>query len=335
MNPSLPDTHQRWRVDTFGRPSDVLHLGEGPLPRPATGQTLVRVAAAGVNFADGLACEGIYQDGVDPPFTPGIDVAGTVVGGERPPNLGANGRVVGTTLAPHGSWAGYALARTSHLFAVGDSIDDVTAVAAHVVFQTAWIALHYRARISPGHTVVVQAAAGATGSAAVQVARAAGARVIAIAGGPDKVAAAVAAGADVGLDHRTDDIVATVRNLTDGAGADIAYDPVGAATLEVSRRCLAFDGRLLVVGFASGGPPPTLAANHLLVRNLDAIGVAWPAYRSRRPDLVAAAQIAIETGLADRSFVPLVAGVRPMADAADALADLRRGTTVGKWVLTT
>jgi len=313
----------------------VLELGEHPVSQAGPGHTVVKVAAAGVNFADGLSCEGVYQDGVDPPFTPGIDVVGTVVDGGHPPGLGPSRRVVGTTLAPHGSWAHYALARTTDLYPVSDAIDDVTAVAAHVVFQTAWIALHHRARIKPGDTVVVQAAAGSTGSAAVQVARAAGARVIAVAGGPDKVAAAVAAGATIGLDHRTDDVVASVRHLTDGKGADIAYDPVGAATLDTSRRCLGFDGRLLVVGFASGGTPPSLAANHLLVRNLDAIGVAWPAYRTQRPDLVASAQTHIDAGLASGGFTPLVAGVRPLVEAAEALADLRRGTTVGKWVLTT
>ena len=309
-------------------------MGTGPLPVPQPGQCLVRVAAAGVNFADGLACEGSYQDGADPPFTPGIDVVGTVVSGDMPAHPGSTNRVVGTTLPPHGSWADYALASTSDLYPVADAIDDVTAVAAHVVFQTAWIALHHRARITPGDTVVVQASAGSTGSAAVQVARAAGARVVAVAGGPDKVAAAVANGADVGLDHRVDDVVAAVRDLTGGTGADIAYDPVGSATLETSRRCLAFDGRLVVVGFASGGPPPTVALNHLLVRNLDVIGIAWPAYRTHRPDLVADAQRNINAHLASGTFTPLVAGVRPMSQASDALADLRRGTTVGKWVLT-
>lgn len=333
MHPTLPDSQTRWWVDRHGPPDEVLHLSTGPVPRPGPGQTLIRVGAAGVNFADGLACEGTYQDGAPPPFTPGIDVVGTVIDGDAPALLGSAGRVVGTTLAPHGSWSTYALAQTRDLHPVGETIDDVTAVAAHIVFQTAWIALHHRGRIAPGNTVVVQAAAGATGSAAVQVARAAGARVVAVAGGPDKVAAAIAAGADVGLDHRTDDVVAAVRELTDGTGADIAYDPVGAATLETSRRCLAFEGRLLVVGFASGGPPTTLPANHLLVRNLDAIGIAWPDYRARRPDLVANAQRHIDAGLVSGAFTPLVAGVRPMTEASQALADLRRGTTVGKWVL--
>jgi NADPH2:quinone reductase len=334
VRPTLPDSQSRWWVDRHGPPDEVLQLSTGPVPRPGPGQTLIRVAAAGVNFADGLSCEGTYQDGGIPPFTPGIDIAGTVVDGDAPALVGSGGRVVGTTATPHGSWSTYALANARDLYPVNDAIDDVTAVAAHIVFQTAWIALHHRARIAVGDTVVVQAAAGATGSAAVQVACAAGARVIAVAGGPDKVAAAVAAGAEVGLDHRTDDVVGAVRDLTAGAGADIAYDPVGAATLEISRRCLAFEGRLLVVGFASGGPPPTLAANHLLVRNLDAIGIAWPDYRARRPDLVADAQRHIDAGLASAAFTPLVAGVRPMTEASQALADLRRGTTVGKWVLT-
>ena len=304
----------------------VLSRGLGDLPTPGEDEILIEVRASGVNFADGLVCEGTYQDQPSPPLVPGIEVVGVVAGTDQ--------RVVGTTVPGHGAWADHALARRSNVFAVRDEIDDVVAAASHVVFQTAWIGLHHRARIRAGDTVVVQAAAGATGSAALQVALDAGATVIGVAGGADKVATVRAAGAHLVLDHRSDDVVAAVREATNGRGADIAYDPVGGATLETSRRSLGFEGRLLVMGFASGGEPPRVATNHLLVRNLEVIGVGWPAYRSYRPDLVAAAQRDIDARLADRRFVPLVAGVRPMADAVAALTDLRSGSTVGKWVLT-
>ena len=319
-------THQTaWIVNEFGDPAEVLTHATTDVPTPRDGQTLVEVRTSGVNFADGLVCEGTYQHQPSPPLVPGIEVVGVIAGTSQ--------RVVGTTVGGHGAWAQFALAREADLFPISDEVDDATAAASHVVFQTAWIALHHRARLSAGDTVVVQAAAGATGSAALQVALDAGATVVGVAGGPDKVAAIRAAGAHLALDHRSDDVVAAVRDLTGGRGADITYDPVGSATLETSRRCLSFEGRLLVMGFASGGPAPTVAANHLLVRNLDVVGVAWPAYRDHRPDLVADAQRSIDTRLADGRFAPLVAGVRPMSEACDALGDLRSGTTVGKWVL--
>jgi NADPH2:quinone reductase len=328
-----PDTHRRWQADRLGDPTEVLTLGTGPVPAPGPGETLVAVRASGVNFADGLVCEGTYQHPADPPLTPGIEVAGVVVGGELPPGCRPGDRVVGTTVPGHGGWAQYALARPAHLFPVADPVDDVTAAASHVVFQTAWVALAQRARLQPGEVVVVQGAGGATGGAAVQVARALGARVIAVAGGAAKTTAAAAAGADVVIDHRSADVVAAVLDATDGGGAQVAYDPVGAATLEASRRSLGTGGRLVVVGFASGGPPPQLAANKLLVRNHDVIGVAWPAWRDHDPAGVAAAQRAIDTHLAERTFVPQLAGVRPLDEAVDALTDLRAGTTVGKWVV--
>ena len=330
---SLPDTHRRWQADQLGDPAAVLRLGTGPLPVPGPGETLVAVQAAGVNFADGLLCEGSYQHPADPPLTPGIEVAGVVAGGDLPPGVAAGARVVDTTVPGRGAWAGYALARTAHLFPVADDVDDVTAAASHVVFQTAWVALVIRARLQPGDWVVVQGAGGATGGAAVQVATALGARVIAVAGGRAKTAAAAAAGAEVVLDHRSVDVVAAVGEATGGRGADVAYDPVGAATLETSRRSLGTGGRLVVVGFASGGPAPQIPANKLLVRNHDAIGVAWPAWRDHDPTGVADAQRAIDTRLANGTFRPDIAGVRPLDEALDALVDLRAGTTVGKWVI--
>lgn len=330
---SLPVSQYRWQADRLGDPAEVLHLDAGPLPVPGPGETLVAVRAAGVNFADGLLCEGTYQHPADPPFTPGIELAGLVAGGDLPPGLAVGDRVVGTTVPGRGGWAQFALARTAHLFPIADAVDEVTAAATHVVFQTAWVALVQRARLQPGEWVVVQGAGGATGGAAVQVARAVGARVIAVAGGRAKTAAALTAGAELALDHRTDDVVTAVLEATGGRGADVAYDPVGAATLETSRRALATGGRLVVVGFASGGPPPQLPANKLLVRNHEAIGVAWPAWRDHDPQGVASAQRAIDTRLADGTFTLQLAGTRPLAEALEALVDLRSGTTVGKWVV--
>lgn len=338
----MSETHHAWVADTLGAPEDVLGIRELPIPRPGPGEVLVAVEAAGVNFADGLLCEGRYQHPAVPPLTPGIEFAGTVVTSvpDAPsstpsddPELTPGSRVVGSTIPGIGAWAGYALARPEDLFPLDPAIPATTAAASHVVFQTAWIGLHHRARLVPGETVVVQAAGGATGGAAVQVARAGGARTVAMVSRPDKVGAALAAGPDVVIDTSVDDAHAVVMDLTGGAGADIVYDPVGAATLDASRRMLGFEGRLLVIGFASGGDPPTLAANRLLVRNHTVIGMAWPAYRSARRDLVVDAQQAIDHLLLNGTITPVIAGVRPLSDALDALGALRSGVTPGKWVL--
>lgn len=329
----LPQVHRRWQATRHGNPAEVLELGVGPLPQPGPGQTLVAVGAAGVNFADGLLCEGTYQHPADPPFTPGIEVAGIVAGGDLPEGLSPGDRVVGTCVAGLGAWAEFAVAPSAHLVPIAEGVGDVTAAASHVVFQTAWVALAQRARLTRGETVVIQGAGGATGGAAVQVARALGARVIAVAGGAAKTTAARAAGADLVIDHRDTDVVAAVLEATAGTGAQVAYDPVGSATLEASRRSLGSGGRLVVVGFASGGAPPQLPANKLLVRNHEVIGVAWPAWRDHDPQGFADAQAAIDARLADGTFTPRIAGVRPLDEALDALVDLRAGTTVGKWVI--
>lgn len=333
--PGVSATQQpQWVASRHGDPADVLEFTTGPVPQPGPGQALVEVRAAGVNFADGLQCEGTYQHPAEPPFTPGLEVAGVVVGGDPPAGCGIGDPIVGTTTAPWGSWAHYAIVSTADAYPAGPHPDFVAHAASHIVFQTAHVALVHRAQLHVGDTVVVQGAGGATGSAAVQVAATRGANVIAVAGGADKCSAAVRCGASVALDHRTDDVVASVLELTDGKGADVAYDPVGAATLATSRKCLGFGGRLVVVGFASGGEPPMIAANHVLVRNLDVIGVAWPAWRTHAPGVVTDVQNHINTCLADGTYQPLVAGVRPLDDAAAALADLRAGVTIGKWVLT-
>jgi NADPH:quinone reductase len=336
----VPAHSPAWVADRLGPPDAVLTLTEVPDPTPAPGEVVVSVEAAGVNFADGLLCEGRYQHRAEPPLTPGIECVGVVVAhgaevdSDAHPHLRPGTRVVGSTVPGRGAWAHFAVARPGDLLPLRPDVDATVAAAAHVVFQTAWVALLHRARLRPGETVVVQGAGGATGGAAVQVARSVGARVVAAVSGPGKVAAARTAGPDVVVDTSVDDLAAVVTELTAGRGADVVYDPVGGATLESGRRLLGFEGRLLVIGFASGGEPPTLPANRLLVRNHDAVGVAWPAYRDHRPDLVVTAQAAIDDGLADGTFRPVIAGVRPLGEALAALDDLRSGNTAGKWVLT-
>ncbi|MGC5411997.1 zinc-binding dehydrogenase, partial [Streptomyces sp. DT225] len=147
-----------------------------------------------------------------------------------------------------------------------DSLDDAEAAALHIGYQTGWFGLHRRARLQAGETLLVHAAAGGVGSAAVQLGKAAGATVIGVVGGPEKAKTAVALGCDLVIDRRTEDIVAAVKEFTGGRGADVVYDPVGGDAYAKSVKCIAFEGRIVVVGFASG-TIPSPALNHPLVKN--------------------------------------------------------------------
>lgn len=332
MSTPASSAMRAWRAQRLGEPGEVLHLEEVPRPTPGPGQVRVAVSACGLNFADALVCRGTYQQRVDPPFTPGLEVVGVVeaLGPQVGPRLGE--RVLTATVLPHGGFADACLARAEDLLALPDEVDDHTAVALYVTYQTAWVGLHRRTRLAAGEVLVVHAGAGATGSAAIQLGRAAGATVLATAGGADKVARCLALGAHEAVDSRSTDVAAWVRDRTGGRGADVVFDPVGGPLFEASRRCVAFEGRLVVVGFASG-EVPQVPANHVLVKNYDVIGLQWPAYRDRAPHVVEEAHHDLLRLLAAGAIEPLVAAARPLEDAVAALEDLLARRTEGKVVL--
>ena len=209
-----------WRVTEHGAPLDVLRLdADAPRPEPTGEQVAVDVAACGLNFADTLLCHGTYQERPPLPFTPGMEVAG------RRADTGE--RVVALPALPAGGLAERCVAAATDCWPIPDGVDDVAAASMVITYGTAWVGLFHRGDLQPGDTVLVHAAAGGTGSAAVQLAHAAGARVLATAGGAAKVATARDLGADEAWDSRADgfDLVATVRAATDERGVDVpAYD---------------------------------------------------------------------------------------------------------------
>ncbi|MFD5350222.1 zinc-binding dehydrogenase, partial [Streptomyces anulatus] len=209
---------QAWRVHRNGEPGEVMRLEETDRPTPGDGQVLVEVRAANVNFPDALLCRGQYQVRPPLPFTPGVEVCGTTEDGRR---------VLATPALPHGGFADYVVADEAALLPAPDALDDAEAAALHIGYQTGWFGLHRRARLQPGETLLVHAAAGGVGSAAVQLGRAAGAKVIGVVGGPEKAAVARELGCDLVIDRRSEDIVAAVKDATGGRGADVVYDPVG------------------------------------------------------------------------------------------------------------
>ncbi|WP_097985396.1 NADPH:quinone oxidoreductase family protein [Streptomyces sp. f150] len=314
---------QAWRVHRNGEPGEVMRLEETDRPTPGDGQVLVEVRAANVNFPDALLCRGQYQVRPPLPFTPGVEVCGTTEDGRR---------VLATPALPHGGFADHVVADEAALLPAPDALDDAEAAALHIGYQTGWFGLHRRAHLQPGETLLVHAAAGGVGTAAVQLGRAAGAQVIGVVGGPDKAAVARELGCDLVIDRRSEDIVAAVKEATGGRGADVVYDPVGGDAYAKSTKCVAFEGRILVVGFASG-VIPTPALNHALVKNYSVVGLHWGLYNTKDPAAVRACHEEL-TKLAEQGIVkPLISERVAMAGAADAVQRVADGTSTGRIVV--
>ncbi|MBM7169638.1 NADPH:quinone oxidoreductase family protein [Streptomyces sp. G44] len=311
---------QAWQVHENGEPGEVMRLTETERPHPGDGQVLLKVRAANINFPDALLCRGQYQVRPPLPFTPGVEICGETEDGRR---------VLATPALPHGGFAEYAVADEAALLPAPDALDDAEAAALHIGYQTGWFGLHRRARLQAGETLLVHAAAGGVGSAAVQLGKAAGATVIGVVGGAAKAAVARELGCDLVVDRRTDDIVAAVKEATGGRGADVVYDPVGGDAYAKSAKCVAFEGRIVVVGFASGSIPSP-ALNHALVKNYTIMGLHWGLYNTKDPRAIARCHEEL-TELATKGAVkPLVSERVPMAGAAAAVQRVADGLTTGR-----
>ncbi|MEV8098130.1 NADPH:quinone oxidoreductase family protein [Kitasatospora sp. NPDC085879] len=313
-----------WQVIELGEPAAVMRQTETARPEPGDGRLLVKVRAAAVNFPDALMCRGHYQIRPPLPFTPGVELCGEIAAGER-----AGERVIGTPLLPDGAFAEYALMDPATTFAAPPALDDAEAAALHIGYQTAWFGLYRRAQLQAGETLLVHAAAGGVGSAAVQLGKAAGARVIGVVGGPEKAAAAQALGADLVIDRRHDDFVSAVKEATGGRGADVVFDPVGGDAYTGSTKCIAFEGRIVVVGFA-GGTIPAPGLNHALVKNYAILGLHWGLYNAHDPQAVRDCHTEL-TALAAKGVVkPLIGARLPFDRAAEAVQQVADGTSIGR-----
>lgn len=318
-----------WQLHELGEPIDRLAIHDIPVPAVRPGTVLIRNEAVGLAFPSVLSCRGQYQVKTPIPFTPGGESAGVVVElGEGVEGLAVGDRVM--TLG--GGLADFDVVAARSAWKLPDSFSSRQAAAVPVNYGTTWFALHDRGHLQAGETLLVTGAAGGTGSAAIQLGKAAGARVIAVAGGSEKVEQCRALGADEVVDHRaTPDIVDAVRELTGGRGVDVAYDPVGGDTMHQVRRCMAWDGRLLVIGFVAG--IPDLPANHILLKNYSVVGVHWGASLGRDPDSLDRQMRAV-LGLAATGAVdPLLYPPYTFDQAAQALQDLADRKTWGKVVV--
>jgi NADPH:quinone reductase len=326
---------QGWRVERNGEPLEVMQLLELPTPGPGPGEVALSVRACGLSYPDLLLIQGKHQQKAELPMTPGVELCGTVQAlGDGAGGFAVGDRVVGLAKLPAGGLAEVALGSAGDLQPLPDDIDDVSAAAMYTAFQTAWFALHHRAALRAGETLLVHAGAGGVGSAAIQLGAAAGARVIATAGSPEKTALCRDLGADEVIDYVADpDFAPVVNELTGGRGADVIFDPVGGEVFDRSRRCIAWEGRLLVIGFASE-TIPTVKVNHLLIKNYSVLGLYWGRYRDSDPGLIRRAHDEVVALIQAGIVRPLVMATYSLDDAAAALQSLGGRGTYGRLVVT-
>lgn len=311
---------------------DNLAIGEAPSPTLGDGQVRIGVKAAGINFPDILMVEGKYQVKPPLPFIPGLEVSGVVL--ECAPGVThvAPGDRVLAFARKGGGFAEEIVLPGGIVTPIPDEMDFITAAAFPVAYGTAHFALEHRGHLKAGETLVVLGAAGGVGVAAIEVGKLMGARVIAAAGGPDKLAIAREHGADEVIDYRAENLRDRIRELTGGKGADVVFDPVGGAHFDACVRAIGWEGRILVIGFASGDIPK-VATNLVLVKNFSVIGVVFGEQSFRYPDSSRERLGRLLQHYRGGAFKPRVWRTYPMANVGEALAEMTARRVTGKMVL--
>lgn len=306
-------TMRAWRTHEYGRPTEVLRLDEVPIPEPGPGEVRVRVHGIPLNLNDlERITGGNMMVRPELPYAPGMEVMGIVDGCGAGAESFAGRRVVAMPKGAHGGFAEYAICPTTTAFDMPDSIPLPDAAALYFPYHLAWLGLFDRAGLQPGESVLIHAAAGGSGSAAIQLAKHAGATVFATAGSAEKVALCRRLGADVAIDYNSEDFAATVLTETGGRGVDVVFDNVGESVMEASMKCTTYNGRYLMMGFASNkvvADEKFLVPRRVMLGNLKLCGVMLS-----YADPATAAMI---KGAMGWNFAPAELGVRIMADIVD------------------
>jgi NADPH2:quinone reductase len=314
----------------FG-PAETLVLEDIASPELKKTEVLIDVHAAGVNFPDTLIIEGKYQFKPPFPFSPGGEAAGVVSAvGEKVSHLKVGDRVM--ALTGWGSFAEQVAVPGYNVMPMAAEMDFNSAAAFGMTYGTSMHALKQRANLQPGETLLVLGASGGVGLAAVEIGKALGARVIAAASNAEKLAVAKAAGADELINYSESNLKDEIKRLTGGQGADVIYDPVGGDLFDQAVRAIAWNGRLLVVGFASGRIPE-LPVNLCLLKGAAVLGVFWGAFAQRQPQDNASNFAQLFAWYAEGKIKPLVSQVFPLAQAAEAINTLGQRKAVGKLVV--
>jgi NADPH2:quinone reductase len=318
-------------VDHWMEPSE-LRVREVDTPTPGPGQLAIDVRAAGCNFADILMVRGRYQVKPPFPFIPGGEVAGTVREvGEGVDDFALGDRVVAATGV--GGFAESAVVDARHSFDLPDAMSFEEGVSLVIVYPTSYAGLVFRADLCEGEDLLVHAAAGRVGLAAVQIGAALGARVIASAGGAEKCEIARRHGAHDIIDYSEEDLVERVMELTGGKGADVIYDSVGGDVTDRSLKCIAWNGRLLIIGFA-GGRIPEIKANRIMLKNIAVTGLHWGAFESKDPERIPIVYEALTELYTAGEIEPLVYASYALEDVPAALEALGSRKTYGKVIVT-
>jgi NADPH2:quinone reductase len=317
-------------VTQFCEPAEMKMVKLGD-PDPGPGHIAIDVRAIGCNFFDILMIQGKYQVRPPFPFSPGSEVSGVV----RALGQGVKGFKPGDRVFAILPWSGYAslaLAPDTGVYPLPQSMTFEQGAAFGIAYQTAYFALVHRANLKPGETLLVHGAAGGVGLAAVQLGKALGARVLATASTTKKMDVARAAGADEAFDCRGPEWVDQVKKATSNKGADIIYDPVGGDLFDLSTKCIAFSGRLVVIGFAAGRIP-SIEANKILLKNISVVGLHWGAYRQHDPALIVKTMQTLFEMHNRGQIKPVVSFTYPLSNAAIALEQITSRRAIGKVVL--
>jgi NADPH:quinone reductase len=323
-----------WFVTTIGNPEEALEIREIGKQIPTKGEVVIQVKAFGLNFFDILQCQGKYQEKPALPFTPGAEVAGVIeeVGEGVPLSVGQ--RVIALPLLPNGGFTEAVVVKAEDVFPIPDELSYEEGAAMFITYHTAYYALHRKAHLQPSETLLVHAGSGGVGSAAIQIGKALGAKVIATAGSDDKLEMCKQLGADVVINYREEDFSKRVKNETAGLGANVIFDPVGGNVFHLSRKCIAFDGRLLIIGFA-GGTIPEAPMNHALIKNYSLVGVHFGYFRKLFPEKVKAAHIELMELYKTEKIKPLIYHRYTFEEVPAALDQLGSRETWGKLVVKT
>lgn len=318
-------------VQEYG-PLENLKLETVQDPKANEHSVVIDIKACAVNFGDILMIEGTYQVKPPLPFSPGLEVAGIISEvGEKVTEWKVGDRVQAIT-----NWGGFAekvAVAESALIALSDKISFADAAAFVVAYGTSHVALDYRAHLKKGEWLVVNGAGGGVGLTAVEIGALMGARVIATAGSEEKLALAREKGAEFTINYTHENVRDKIKEFTNGKGANVVYDPVGGDVFKQSFRAMAPEGRMIIIGFASG-EVPQIPANHLLVKNIELIGFYWGAYKQFKPEILKNSAHKLFQWYEEGKICPHIGETFPLEKTADAIRALRNRTSLGKVIVT-
>ncbi|MHA6261307.1 NADPH:quinone oxidoreductase family protein [Sporosarcina sp. CAU 1771] len=321
-----------WVVTQLGDPKDALSIVSAPKPTISDGEVLIKIKASALNFFDILQCQGKYQEKHPLPFTPGAEVSGIVEEVGKGVNFTVGQRVLAVPIQANGGLSDYVAVSEEKVFPIPDSLTYNEAAALFITYQTTYFALHRRGNLRKGETLLVHAGSGGVGSAAIQLGKAAGATVIATAGSNEKTEICKNLGADYVINYREENFVDIVKEITAGKGADVIFDPVGGDTFDLSRRCVAFEGRILIIGFA-GGRIADAPTNHALIKNYSVVGVNFGLFRRLMPEEVIKAHAHLMELFEQKTIQPLIYKEFEFEDVIDAMDLLASRKTWGKLII--